>query len=136
MDLEWEWPGTLCENCYFRVELWNRYNVFYEFDDTVPPNDVAWVKHKFYGYDVIDEAYDREYKWRITVVKGNPTVEKQWSTPNSQVWDPPAEYVLISEPGEMRTLYVEPGDEPPPAPPGAGGGKPPDSIIIEPPGDD
>jgi hypothetical protein len=115
LDLSWDWPGTLGPNDYFQVEIRNRYNVFFKFDESVPPIDVAWVKDKFYHYYVVNEAYDREYKWRIIVVRGTPPKEKQWSTLENQVWEPSAQAEWISEPSEMRTLYVEPGPEPPPA---------------------
>jgi hypothetical protein len=120
LDLSWDWPGTLGPNDYFQVEIRNRYNAFSPvIDEFVPPIDVAWVKNKFYRYDMIEEAYDREYTWRITVVRGMPAGEKQWSTPENRVWEPGSECPgtqceVISDPSEMRTLYVEPGDEPPP----------------------
>jgi hypothetical protein len=113
IDLEWDWAGTLGPDDYFQVEIRNRYNVFYQFDESVSPIDVAWVKNKFYRYDVIEEAYDREYKWRIIVVRGVPAGEKQWSRPDNQVWEP-GNGVELTAFSEMRTLYVEPGSEPPP----------------------
>lgn len=128
LDLSWDWPGTLGPDDYFRVEIWNRYHVFYEFDDSVPTIDVAWVKKKSYVYDKIEEAYDREYRWRITVIRGTPAGEKQWSTPENRVWEPSSQFEEISEPSKMRTLYVDPGigpvSDPGPEPtePSGGGG--------------
>lgn len=117
IDLEWDWPGTLGPNDYFQVEIRNRFNAHLNvIDEFVSPIDVAWVKVKFYRYDRIEEAYDREFTWRIIVVRGIPPKEKQWSTPEYQVWEPgPSEQV--SQPSEMRTLYVEETDGPPPPDP-------------------
>jgi hypothetical protein len=138
IDLEWDWPGTLGPDDYFRVEIWNRYNVCCpfadgeEFANNVIPIDVAWVKNKFYRYDEVEEAFDREFKWRITVVRGIPPHPKQWSTPENEVWEPAAQFEVITDPSEMRTLFVEPGEEPPPSSSsnsgdgsGKGGGCPP-----------
>jgi hypothetical protein len=127
IDLEWSWVGVLGPDAYFQVEIRNRYNAFGNvIDESVSPIDVAWVKDKFYRYDRIDESYDREYTWRIIVVRGTPPREKDWSVddPNLQVWEPPPENQVeqISLPSEMRTLYVEPGDEPPPPPDDGDGG--------------
>ncbi|MFQ5580721.1 MAG: hypothetical protein ACE5FZ_08915, partial [Nitrospiria bacterium] len=117
VDLEWEWAGTLGPDDYFQVEIRNRYNAFNpQIDEFVDPIDVAWVKTSYYKYDRIDEAYDREYTWRIIVVRGVPPREKDWSTPEYQVWEPSPQFERISQPSEMRTLYVEPGDEPVPGP--------------------
>lgn len=113
-DLVWEWPGVLGPDDYFQVEIRNRKDVFFEFDEFVPVIDRAWVQETTYHYDVIDEAFDREYKWRIIVVRGIPPGEKQWSTAEHPVWEPSTQLDLISEPSEMRTLFVEPGDEPAP----------------------
>jgi hypothetical protein len=108
LDLEWDWSGVLGPDDYFRVEVWNRYNVFFEFDDTVPPIDVAWVKDNSYFLDpVVGEGYDRAFKWRITVVRGEPVTQKQWSTTEHPSWDPPPEFELISKPSEMRTVYLD-----------------------------
>jgi uncharacterized protein YraI len=116
MDLEWEWAGTLGANEYFQVEIRNRYNAFEpRIDEAVSPIDVAWVKTTSYRYDVIDEAYDREYTWRVGVVKGIPPREKDWSTPDNRVWEPPPknEVEKITAFSQMRVLFVEPGDRPP-----------------------
>lgn len=114
IELEWDWPGTLGPDDYFQVEIRNRYNASAPvIDESVPPIDVAWVKVKYYRHDYVEQAYDREYTWRIIVVRGTPPKEKQWSIPEYRVWEPgPME--PISQPSEMRTLFVEPGDESPP----------------------
>lgn len=117
IELEWDWPGTLGPDDYFQVEIRNRYNAFAPvIDESVPPIDVAWVKVNYYRHDYVDEAYDREYTWRIIVVRGIPSKEKQWSLPEYRVWEPPAREAVewISAPSEMRTLFVEPGNESPP----------------------
>lgn len=122
IELEWDWPGILGPNDYFQVELRNRYNAFNSvIDETVSPIDVAWVKDKFYRYDAIDQAYDREYAWRIIVVRylspEESLKEKDWSVtlPQIQVWEPPTidKIEWISQPSEMRRLFVEAGDAPP-----------------------
>lgn len=123
IELEWDWPGTLGPNDYFQVEIRNRYNATLSvIDEFVNPIDVAWVKDYFYRHDYVDEAYDREYTWRIIVVRYKaPEIlleEKDWAKlyPDIQVWNPPSidKVEQISDPSEMRTLYVEPGDKPPP----------------------
>lgn len=120
IDLEWEWIRDLSpdDNYYFQVEIRNRKYAFgNQITESDPTIDTAWVKSAFYRYDQIDEAYDREFTWRIIVVRGTPDGEKQWSTPENRVWDPgPVEW--MSESSEMRTLFVEPGNEPPPDPNG------------------
>ena len=78
---------------------------------------MSWVKQPFYRYDQIDEAFDREYTWRIVVVKGTPGKPKSWSTSENPVWDP-GDITWQSDPSTMWTLYVEPGDGPPPNPDG------------------
>ena len=118
LDLAWQWDNTTLDpedDRYFQVEIWNRYNDFQY------PIDVAWVKGSPYKYDRIDEAYDREYRWRITVVRGTPAGEKPWSTPENPVWEPGSECPgsqceMISEPSDVWTLYVEPGTTPVPTP--------------------
>jgi uncharacterized protein YraI len=112
LDLAWTWDRTLGPNDYFQVEIWNRYN------DFAVPTDVAWVKSFFYKYDRVEEGYDREYRWRITVVRGIPAGEKSWSTPDNRVWEPGSQFQLVSEEGVTWTLFVEPGTAfPPPSPP-------------------
>ncbi|MBI1881990.1 MAG: SH3 domain-containing protein [Chloroflexi bacterium] len=121
IDLEWDWPGTLGPNEYFQVEIRNRYNAASSIiDETVSPIDVAWVKDKFYRYDTINQAYDREYAWRIIVVRyksTEPLREKDWAQPfpEIQIWEPPStdKVEQISNPSEMRALYVEFGPGPP-----------------------
>lgn len=105
LDLEWMWDGTLGPDDYYRVEIWNKYNNF------STPIDVAWVKALYYKYDQINEAYDREYLWRITVVRGKPVREKDWS---HQVWEPGNQFELVSEESLIWTLFAEPGLESPP----------------------
>lgn len=125
IELEWDWPGTLGPDDYFQVEIRNRYNAFAPvIDESVPPIDVAWVKVQYYRHDYVEEAYDREYTWRVIVVRGIPPKEKQWSLPEYRVWEPPAQEAVerISQPSEMRTLYVEPGDKPVGGGDGGGGG--------------
>jgi hypothetical protein len=114
IDLEWEWEGTLGPNDYFQIEIRNRSYAYDPIiDENVPPIDVAWVKDTYYRYDDIEEAYDREYTWRVMVVRGIPIGEKQWSTLNAQVvWEPNAQFQQISHPSEMWTFYVEPGPTP------------------------
>jgi hypothetical protein len=110
LDLEWMWDGTLGPNDYFRVEIWNKYN------DFNTPIDVSWVKGLYYKYEQIKLAYDWEYHWRITVIRGTPPGEKPWSTSENPVWEPPSEEEceLVSERSETWTLFAEP---PRPAPP-------------------
>lgn len=120
IELEWDWIGTLGPDDYFQVEIRNRYNAANPvIDAAVRPIDVAWVKDKFYGHDYIDEAYDREYTWRVVVVRGIPPKEKDWAAtlPDLQVWEPAPEKEVqqVSDYSEMRTLFVEPGQEPPPS---------------------
>jgi uncharacterized protein YgiM (DUF1202 family) len=111
-DLSWEWAGTLGPDDYFQVEIRNRINVFYNFDETVPPIDRAWVKEKSYHYDVFQRNYPDEYKWRIIVVRGIPPGEKPWSTSKHRVWEPSSQLELISGSSEMRTLFVKDVDDP------------------------
>lgn len=121
IELNWDWPGILGPDDYFQVEIRNRYNATSNvINEFVFPIDVAWVKDKFYHHDYIDEAYDREFTWRVIVVRykspDQPLKEKDWAVPypEIQVWNPPVKDSVdrISEPSEMRTLYVEPGDSP------------------------
>jgi hypothetical protein len=110
LDLAWTWDGTLGPDDYYQVEIWNRYFGF------STPIDVAWVKGTSYKYDRIEEAYDREYRWRITVVRGKPEGEKDWSTSENRVWEP-SKSEPVSKESATWTLFVEPPPQPVPPPP-------------------
>jgi uncharacterized protein YraI len=123
IELEWDWSGTLGPNDYFQVEIRNRYlKIANIIDESWPTIDTAWVKDKFYRHDYVDVKYDREYTWRIIVVRYKspeiPLEEKGWAIPypDIQVWDPPAieKVERVSDPSEMRVLFVEETDGPPP----------------------
>jgi hypothetical protein len=107
IDLAWDWPGTLGPDDYFQVEIWNKHNVSGKSDYSSSPIEVAWVKNELYRFDKIKEEYDREYQWRITVVRGIPTTKRSWSTNETQVWEPATQLELVSEPSEIRTFYAE-----------------------------
>jgi hypothetical protein len=102
LDLAWTWHETLGPDDYFRVEIWNNY------DDFSNPIDVAWVKAFTYRDDSSrNPQYGSEYRWRITVVRGLPAREKDWSTPENQVWEPSNQFVPISEESETWTLVID-----------------------------
>ena len=103
MDLAWTWDGSLGPDDYFRVEIWNKY------DDFKTPIDVAWVKALTYRSDGgVNPIYDTEYRWKITVIRGIPPREKDWSTPGNQVWEPSGQYVPISHESDTWKLIVDP----------------------------
>jgi len=107
LDLAWTWEGTLGPDDYFQVEIWNSYN------DFSTPIDVAWVKSSTYGGDAgFNPAFRPEYRWRISVVQGTPPRQKDWSSPENQVWDPTDEFTPISEPSEIWKLVIDPGCPP------------------------
>ncbi len=116
LDLAWKWDGTLGENDYFQVEIWNKYNNFDR------PIDVAWVKGSVYKYEAVEMAYHPDYRWRITVISGIPAGEKDWSIPENLAWEPSNQFELVSEESEIWTLFIEPPDHAPaPPPPDIGG---------------
>jgi hypothetical protein len=107
LDLTWVWDGTLGANDFFRVEIWNNYN------DFSTPIDVAWVKVFTYKYDSNpNPAYGVEYRWRITVVRGIPAREKDWSTSENRVWEPTGHPAQVSQESPTWTLIIDPGCRP------------------------
>ena len=116
LDLFWTWNGTLGPDEYFQVEIWNRFN---DFDE---PIDVAWIKVSIYRYDYLDIGYHPDYKWRVTVVKGIPAREKDWSTSENPVWEPSDQYEPISEPSATWRLMVDCSPPPPQPQPTPSGG--------------
>jgi hypothetical protein len=107
LDLAWTWDETLGLNDFFRVEIWNNYN------DFSTPIDVAWVKAFTYKYDSNpNPAYGVEYRWRITVIRGIPVREKDWSTPENRVWEPTGHPTQVSEESATWTLIIDPGCRP------------------------
>jgi hypothetical protein len=123
IDLEWDWDAALGPNDYFQVEIRNRKDASQPvIDETVPTIDVAWVKDKFYLYHYVDyeeyRQFNREYTWRVVVVRGQHKGQQDWSIhhPDLWVWKPSQQSVPISQPSEMRTLYVEPNAPPKPKP--------------------
>jgi hypothetical protein len=107
LDHAWTWDGVLGPDDYFQVEVWNSYN------DFSTPIDVAWVKVSTYKYDSNpNPAYGVEYRWRITVVRGIPAREKDWSTPETQVWDPGRQPIQVSEESTTWVLLIDPGCPP------------------------
>lgn len=111
-------------NDYFQVEIRNRYNAHSPvIDESVPPIDVAWVKVKYYQH-YVDKAYDTEYTWRVSVVRGTPAREKQWSTQEYRVWEPGVQLTQVSQSSATRTVYLVAGAKPLPAPPANASGPP------------
>lgn len=107
LDLTWAWDGTLGPDDFFRVEIWNNYNDFSR------PIDVAWVKVFTYKYDSNpNPAYGVEYRWRITVIRGMPAREKDWSTPENRVWEPTGHPTQVSQESPTWTLIIDPGCRP------------------------
>lgn len=107
LDLAWAWEGTLGPDDYFRVEIWN------DFNDFSTPVDVAWVKGSIYRNDSnTNPIYGPEYRWRITLVRGTPAREKDWSTAENRVWEPSDEFLPISQESETWTLIIDPACPP------------------------
>ena len=107
LDLDWTWEGTLGPDDYFQVEIWN------DFNDFSTPVDVAWVKDLTYRNDSnTHPIYGPEYRWRITVIRGTPTREKDWSTAENRVWEQNNESQPISQESETRTLIIDPACPP------------------------
>jgi hypothetical protein len=107
LDLAWSWPGSLGPDDYFQVEVWNSFNDF----DT--PIDVAWIKASTYKYDSNPNPnYGPEYRWRITVIRGTPAREKDWSTAENRVWEPSSRSVPISGASDTWKLIIDPGCPP------------------------
>jgi len=107
LDLAWTWDGTLGPDDYFRVEIWNDFNHF------STPVDVAWVKDTIYKNDSnINPIYGPEYRWKITVVRGIPVREKDWSTAENRAWEPNDQYRPISQESETWTLIIDPACPP------------------------
>jgi hypothetical protein len=107
LDLAWTWKGTLGPDDFFQVEVWNNYN------DFSTPIDVAWVKALTYKYDSTPiPAYGVEYRWRITVIRGIPAREKDWSTPENRVWEPIGHPIQVSQESATWTLIIDPGCRP------------------------
>jgi hypothetical protein len=107
LDLAWTWEGTLGPDDFFQVEVWNNYN------DFSTPIDVAWVKALTYKYDSNpNPAYGVEYRWRITVIRGIPAREKDWSTPENRVWEPIGHPIQVSQESATWTLIIDPGCRP------------------------
>lgn len=107
LDLAWTWEGTLGPDDYFQVEIWNSR------DNFTWPIDVAWVKVPTYYHDSsVNPSYGPEYRWRITVVRGTPAREKDWSTPENQVWEPSSQLVPISQESETWDLFIDEGCPP------------------------
>jgi hypothetical protein len=107
LDLAWSWPGSLGPDDYFQVEVWNSFNGF----DT--PIDVAWVKVLTYKYDSNPNPnFGPEYRWRISVIRGIPAREKDWSTAENRVWEPNSRSVPISAASDTWKLIIDPGCPP------------------------
>jgi len=107
--LAWKWDGGLDPDEYFQVEIRNRsFATIPVIDEFVLPIDVAWVRVEYYQHSFEQLAYDPEFTWRVIVVKGIPAREKDWSTAENQVWEPGDNAQAISQPSEMRTLFVDP----------------------------
>jgi hypothetical protein len=107
LDLAWTWEGTLGPDDYFQVEIWN------DFNDFSAPVDVAWVRDSIYKNDSnTNPIYGPKYRWRITVIRGIPVREKDWSTAENRVWEPSDEYRPISQESETWTLIIDPACPP------------------------
>ena len=107
LDLAWTWEETLGPDDYFRVEIWN------DFNDFSTPVDVAWVKDTIYKNDSNSNPIcGPEYRWRITVVRGIPAREKDWSNAENRVWEPSDEYLPASQESEIWTLIIDPACPP------------------------
>jgi tetratricopeptide (TPR) repeat protein len=92
--LEWDWSGDFGPDDYFQVNS---------------SIDTVWVKDKDYKFDVPFPSANGgtlPFMWYITVVRGTPSGEKEWSTPENRVWIPGSEYEQISEPSEIRWLSI------------------------------
>jgi tetratricopeptide (TPR) repeat protein len=115
VNLLWEWNGTLDPDYYFQVTIWVNH------PDYPLPIDVAWLKATCYTYG-ITAGESWEARWKVAVVKGYPTKQKDWSPTEGcgSVWDPAESYEQVSESSEVwsHLLVVSP---PGPAPePGVG----------------
>lgn len=107
LDLAWSWQGSLGPADYFQVEIWNSSN------DFETPIDVAWVKVSTYKYDGNPNPnYGPEYRWRISVIRGTPTREKDWSTSENRVWEPNTRSVPASAASDTWKLIIDPGCPP------------------------
>lgn len=102
--LEWDWPGSLKEDDYFEVEIWDSGR---RFEESEPPAiDVAWVKNEYYVIDIGNSSVKKEYQWRVVVVRGKPLKEKDWSTSENQIWEPNTDFEYITQPSELRSFYT------------------------------
>jgi hypothetical protein len=111
LDLFWTWDGELGPDDYYQVEIRNRYN------DFSTPIDVAWIKGFIYRYDYLEMAYHPDYRWSVTVVRGIPAGEKDWSTRENPVWEPSNQVESVSEPSATWKLMVDCSPPPPEQPP-------------------
>jgi hypothetical protein len=126
-DLIWDWSDiTQDNNFYYEVTIW--------LENQEKPIDVAWVRYPCYRYDKVEEGEDDQtwrFRWSVSVVKGSPGLEKQWSPIQScgrwsnnviQVWDPGliTSTLQISGLSEQRWIAVVVDSPTTPGPPPGG----------------